>query len=41
LGKKILKIEIMAKSSRCPVIEEGFAETLSDLNIGEEKEHFA
>jgi len=32
LSKKILKIEIMAKSSKCPVIKEGFAETLDGLN---------
>jgi hypothetical protein len=34
LGKKILKIEIMAKSSGCPVINEGFAETLDERNKG-------
>jgi len=31
----------MAKNSRCPVIKEGFTETLSDLNIREEKVHSA
>jgi hypothetical protein len=41
LGKKILKTKIMAKNPTCPVIKEGFAETLSDLNIREEKAHFA
>jgi hypothetical protein len=41
LGKKLLKIEIMAKSSRRPVIKEGFAEGLNGLNKEEEKLHFA
>jgi hypothetical protein len=31
----------MAKNSRCPVIKEGVAKTLSALNIREEKAHFA
>jgi hypothetical protein len=35
LGKKILKIEIKAKSSRYPVIKKGFTEALNERNEGE------